>query len=101
MSYRDRGQNRKIFIVVAYDITDDRRRARLHKRLKSFGTPVQYSVFECILSPKNLEKMKKMVRREIKEDEDLVRYYLLCEACRRRILAINGTVTQEERTMVV
>jgi len=87
--------------VVAYDITDDRRRTRLHKKLKSFGTPVQYSVFECILSPKNLEKMKRVVKREIKEDEDSVRYYFLCEACRRRILAINGEVTQEERTVVV
>lgn len=73
----------------------------MHKKLKSFGTPVQFSVFECILSPKNLEKLKKTVKREIKQDEDLVRYYFLCEACRRRILAVNGEVTREERTIVV
>lgn len=101
MSHRNLGRNQKVFIVVAYDITDDRRRARLHKSLKSFGNSVQYSIFECILTPENVERMKKVVKREIKEDEDLVRYYLLCEACQRRILAINGTVTQEERTMVV
>lgn len=90
-----------MFIVIAYDVTDDRRRARLHKKLKSYGKPVQYSVFECILSPKILAKMKKMVSKEIKTDEDLVRYYFLCEACQQRIQAINGEVTKDERTVVV
>jgi len=100
MSARSRSRA-PIFVVIAYDIKDDRRRARLHKKLKGFGTPVQFSVFECILTPKNLEKLKKLVKREIKQDEDLVRYYPLCEACRRRIQAIGGEVTQEEHTMVI
>jgi len=99
---RNRNRNGKVFIVVAYDISDDRRRTRLHKKLKGFGTPVQYSVFECILSPKDLERMKKAVRGVIKEGEgDTVRYYILCEACRRRILTINGAVTREEYAVIV
>jgi len=98
---RERARNQKTFIVVAYDVTDDRRRARLHRKLKNFGNPVQFSVFECILSPKDLRRMKKTVERVIKKDEDLIRYYPLCEACRRRIQAINGEVTQEERTVIV
>lgn len=32
--------------VLAYDVTDDRRRTKLHTALKDFGTPVQRSVFE-------------------------------------------------------
>lgn len=31
--------------IIAYDVSDDRRRARLLKRLKQFGLPVQRSVF--------------------------------------------------------
>ncbi len=31
----------KQFIVVAYDISDDRRRARLHDLLEDYGSPVQ------------------------------------------------------------
>jgi CRISPR-associated protein Cas2 len=40
-----------MFIVVSYDISHDRRRARLSRELKNFGTRVQYSVFECVLEP--------------------------------------------------
>ena len=45
------------FILVVYDISNDRRRTRLHNLLLDFGTPVQYSVFECLLSPKQEMKM--------------------------------------------
>ncbi|HIP96765.1 MAG TPA: CRISPR-associated endonuclease Cas2, partial [Anaerolineae bacterium] len=41
-----------MFVVVAYDISNDRRRTKLHDTLLNFGTPVQYSVFECIVDQK-------------------------------------------------
>jgi len=100
MNVRSHG-TRKMFIVVAYDVADDRRRARLLRKLKGFGRHVQYSLFECILTPNDFERLKRVVNREIKEDEDLVRYYPLCESCRRRVLVINGEVTEEELTVIV
>ena len=42
--------DKSMFIVVAYDIEDDKQRTRLHKTLRRFGEPVQFSVFECILT---------------------------------------------------
>jgi CRISPR-associated protein Cas2 len=91
---------KKTFVVIAYDIPDDRRRTRLHNKLKSFGTAVQYSVFEAILDRTNLARMKEMIRAEIK-GEDLVRLYFLCRHCRRRTIAIHGTVTSEVQTIVI
>lgn len=90
-----------MFIVVAYDISDDRRRTRLHKRLKGFGRPVQYSVFECVLTEQSLRKLKETVLDTIKRDEDLVRYYSLCQSCCAKIEAINGVVTEAIGTLVV
>lgn len=90
-----------MFIVVAYDISDDRRRTRLHKGLKSFGTAVQYSVFECVLEERQLREMITMVRQTIDRSQDLIRYYRLCEDCRAKIQAINGLVTTVERTIVI
>nr|WP_255372204.1 CRISPR-associated endonuclease Cas2 [Chlorobium sp. KB01] len=34
------------FILVTYDIENDRRRTKIHKVLEGFGIAVQYSVFE-------------------------------------------------------
>jgi len=39
-----------MYLVVSYDIEDDKRRGRVHRTLKSFGQWVQYSVFECDLT---------------------------------------------------
>jgi CRISPR-associated endonuclease Cas2 len=39
-----------VFFVVAYDISDDQRRAKLAKTLEDFGDRAQYSVFEMVLN---------------------------------------------------
>jgi CRISPR-associated protein Cas2 len=90
-----------MFIVVAYDIPNARRRTRLHRLLKTFGTAVQYSVFECVLEERQFREMKALVRKTIDNTQDLVRYYDLCESCRAKIQAINGLVTTVEPTIVI
>jgi CRISPR-associated protein Cas2 len=89
-----------MFIVVSYDISHDRRRARLSRELKNFGTRVQYSVFECVLEPKDLDRLQAAIKRIIKPD-DRVRYYHLCERCEQHVVAIGGVVTTSPRTLVV
>ena len=71
----------KQFILIVYDISVDRRRTKLHDVLLDFGTPVQYSVFECCLEPKELSSMKKAIRKIIRPKNDKVRYYYLCKDC--------------------
>jgi len=75
----------KHFVVVTYDLPNDRRRTKLHNLLEDYGTPVQYSVFECLLEEKEIKEMKRRVRRVIKPRLDEVRYYHLCAACQARI----------------
>lgn len=91
----------KMFIVVSYDIPDDRRRNRLYRTLKGFGSHVQYSVFECLLDVQTLQRLQETVGKLIKPPEDHVRYYRLCEGCEQKIQAFGGKVTQEIRTIVV
>ena len=50
-------------------------------------------MFECLLDEEELHRMKAMVKREIDESTDKVRYYLLCEACRRKAKRENGDLT--------
>lgn len=63
--------------LVAYDIRDHRRLAHLHKRLKDWGRPVQYSVFEALLSGPETEGMWKMICEIIDVSEDWVILYRL------------------------
>jgi len=93
----------KHFYVVVYDISNDRRRVRLHKRLQDYGSPVQFSVFECLLEEERHQAMLKMIRRTIKPTKDQVRIYFLCESCLQKVWtsAASREVLHETSCIVV
>ena len=70
-----------IYIVISYDIPDDRRRNRVAKLLKGFGARVQYSVFEAYLSPGKFSELKSRLKVEMEPQEDSILFYSLCENC--------------------
>lgn len=67
--------------LIIYDIPDDKRRTLLYKRLLGYGTPVQYSSFECFLSEKEALRMINAIRATIDDGRDHVRVYRLCANC--------------------
>ena len=85
-----------MFVVTIYDVSDDKRRRWLHKKLKNFAEPVQYSAFEANLKSKQIERMEETIRHIIKKSEDCVRIYFLCESCRKRTrLFGEGRLTED------
>lgn len=89
-------------IIVAYDIPENKRRERLRKALLRFGNPVQKSVFECDLSPRQIETMERTIRDIISEREDNVRYYRICKNCAATVQVFGGKpLATTERTYVV
>ncbi|MGK7946149.1 MAG: CRISPR-associated endonuclease Cas2 [Microcystaceae cyanobacterium] len=64
-----------LLYVIAYDIPCDKRRKAISDLLTGYGTRVQYSVFECVLSKKKYEELRKRLRRVYKDDEDSLRFY--------------------------
>lgn len=89
------------FILVVYDISNDRRRTKLHNVLLDYGSPVQYSVFECLLDAERLKKLKQAVRKVTRPRKDNVRYYWLCADCAAKIEAPGGEVVIEPPNAVV
>lgn len=75
------------FILVTYDIENDRRRTKIHKLLEGYGTAVQFSVFECFLSSDDYEQLRRRLRKllDVNHPMDSVRYYLLCRECVERV----------------
>lgn len=69
--------NQGALYLVAYDIADTKRLARVHNVLKKHGMPVQYSVFTVVLKLKDLQKMLDHINKLINKREDDVRCYRL------------------------
>lgn len=78
------------FVLITYDISNDRRRTKLHKTLLNYGTPVQYSVFECLLNEANEKAMRRAVQRVIRPRQDHIRFYYLCANCLKRVETTAG-----------
>lgn len=58
--------------LVAYDIREDRRLRAVHKTMKCYGDPLQYSVFLCDLDPSERVHMKADLRMVMNERVDSV-----------------------------
>lgn len=78
------------FILIAYDISNDKRRTKLHNALLNYGTPVQYSVFECLLDEKEEKQMHQAVKRIIRPRKDHVRFYHICQSCLQKFESSGG-----------
>lgn len=75
-----------MYVMVSYDIVNDRTRYRVMKFLKDFGTRIQYSVFECDLNEEEFKRMKNGIEELIDKKEDKMRYYFICKACLKRVV---------------
>ena len=68
-------------MIVAYDIADVKRLARVAKVVKDYGLRVQKSIFELEINAQAFLEMKARLEREIVPEEDGVKYFPLCEKC--------------------
>jgi len=57
---------------VAYDIREEKRLRVVHRTMKGFGYPLQYSVFVCDLSRSEKIHMKEELGRLISHAEDSI-----------------------------
>jgi len=77
-----------MIILVTYDITNNKNRAKVHKVLKDYGYPVQKSVFELMLNFDRLEELKRELEPLIRGKHDSIRFYQVCDSCQDRVMVL-------------
>ena len=64
---------RKIYYLVCYDIRDPKRWRQCYKLIKGYGERIQFSVFKCNLTDRQLAEMRwQLVKVLAKEDSLLI-----------------------------
>lgn len=58
--------------LVAYDISDDKRRTRVYNKLKGYGESVQFSIFHCRLTPSERLRLREELWGLIDHSKDRV-----------------------------
>lgn len=92
---------KKNFIVVVYDIANDKRRSHVVKILEKVGLRINFSVFECMLSDSQYEQLKADIAQKINIKYDSVVYYPICLDCYSKIVYQMKCLPTHEKVTVV
>ncbi|MEA3349687.1 MAG: CRISPR-associated endonuclease Cas2 [Chloroflexota bacterium] len=92
---------KRTLYVVAYDISSDKRRGKIHKTLCGFGKWTQYSLFEVFLNDKELVQLQNRLEAILNSENDSLRFYPLCENCLQKVETVGSEPPQETQVYVV
>lgn len=84
--------------LVAYDIADPKRLAKVARTCEDYGVRVQYSVFECHLEPEQFNALWLALLDIINEQEDRLVAYKLDARC-AKLTETAGTMVCSERVV--
>lgn len=90
--------------IVCYDICDDKRLRRVFKTLRGWGDHLQYSVFRCELTHRELVELRAELGAIIHHTEDQVLFVDVGPVCGRgstSIAAMGKAYMAPERLAVV
>lgn len=67
--------DKKVYVLIIYDIVNNSKRVKLSKKLEGYGFRVQKSAFEALINEKLYEKLLREIPRFVDSSEDSVRIY--------------------------
>lgn len=70
--------------LISYDVRDPKRLRQVAKKLESYGTRIQYSVFRCRLDNLTLEKLHWELNQIMDAEDDLL-IIPLCPGCAAKV----------------
>ncbi len=80
----------KQWYLIAYDIRDPVRLRRTAKHLLGYGSRVQYSLFRCQLSKRQIERLRWELNKILHEEDDLL-IVGLCSRCTTNVKTTRET----------
>ena len=83
----------RFWYLVCYDTREPKRWRRAYKLLKGYGVSLQYSIFQCRMTRRELERMRWELEKELAPEDSLM-IAGLCAGCYSKVVARN---TRTER----
>lgn len=86
----------QMLTVIAYDIADHKRLAKVAKTCEDFGVRVQYSIFECHLAPEGFNDLWLRLLDIIDEDQDRLVAYKIDARCAKETETAGTMICSEK-----
>lgn len=89
-------KEKKLYILVTYDIVNNRRRVAFAKKMNGYGFRVQKSAFEAMISDGMYRKLIDEIPTLIDKSEDSVRVYKIRGTGEVNLFGLNQKIENEE-----
>lgn len=89
------------FTLIAFDVSDNKRRRRLVRVLESFGVRAQESVFEAWLTERERNKLLREANQQINHEIDRLAIYVLPPTDFADIISIGTGRIAEDITYII
>ena len=86
----------KCYVLIIYDIENDKRRAALAKYLQMYGIRVQKSAFEAMITESLYRKLIDEISRMIDKELDSVRVYKIRGSGEVNLFGVSPAIADEE-----
>jgi CRISPR-associated protein Cas2 len=70
----------KQLYLIAYDISNNKKRKKISELLDAYGERINLSVYECMMNQKQKEKVVNQIK-DIISKNDIVKIYFICSKC--------------------
>ena len=87
---------KKLYVLIIYDIVDNKKRFAFAKKLNGYGFRVQKSAFEAMVSESLYRKLLAEIPKLIDKTTDSVRIYKIRGAGEVNLFGINQEIKNEE-----
>jgi CRISPR-associated protein Cas2 len=85
----------KNWYVICYDIMEPKRWRAVYKRLHGYGSRLQYSIFRCRLTVRQMERLRWELE-QMMAHEDRLLIIRLCNGCEQHVAAHNRPESWQE-----
>jgi len=86
----------KLWYLVAYDVRDAKRLRNVATHLQGYGERLQFSVFRCRLTERELERLRWELTKTMEKEDDLL-IIGLCASCGARVSERHGDDKWKEK----
>ena len=93
---REKTSSKQLFVLVIYDIINNKRRTKFAKEMNGYGFRVQKSAFEALIDEALFAKIQRVIPTLIDEAEDSVRIYRMTGYGEVKLFGQNAKIEAEE-----
>lgn len=93
---KERTSSKQLFVLVIYDIVNNKRRTKFAKEMNGYGFRVQKSAFEALIDESLFVKLQRVIPTLIDEEEDSVRIYRMTGYGEVKLFGLNSKLESEE-----